>query len=105
MKKAGFKHLEGSQGLFYDKSRDVECTVYNDDFILICPPALEAKVWRQLESMIDFTDLHEPDTRYLGNYREFSHLKDGKVTTMKREVTKYLTAIVQRFLEPLAGLR
>ena len=44
MKKAGFHHLEGSPGFFDYKSLGVECTVYVDDSVLVCPPALGAKV-------------------------------------------------------------
>ncbi len=103
MKKAGFQHLEGSPGFFYDKARGVECTVYVDDFILISPPALEAKVWKQLESMIDIKDPQEPVTRYLGIYHEFTYSKDGKVTGMRREGSKYLTAVVQRYMEEIGA--
>ena len=81
MKKAGFRHLEGPPGFFYDKSRDTECTVYANDFILVCPPALEAKVWEQLADMIDFKDPPEPVTRYLGIYHEFSNGKDNEITS------------------------
>ena len=77
MKKAGFKHLEGQPGFFYNKSLGVECTVYVDDFVLVAPPALEAKVWKALSDLIDFKDPAEPVTRYLGIYHEFSYSKDN----------------------------
>ena len=103
MKKAGFHHLEGSPGFFYHKSLGVECTVYVDDFVLVCPPALEAKVWKTLSDMIDFKDPPEPVSGYLGVYHEFSYSKDGKVTSMLREGEKYLTAVVQRYMEEIGA--
>ena len=103
MKKAGFKSLEGQPGFFYNKSLGVECTVYVDDFVLVAPPALEAKVWKALSDLIDFKDPAEPVTRYLGIYHEFSYSKDNKITFLKREGTKYLTAVVQRYLEEIGA--
>ncbi len=52
MFKAGFLALEGSPAFFYYPSLGVECTVYVDDFVLIAPPAVEAKVWKILDGSL-----------------------------------------------------
>jgi len=49
MKACGFLPLEGSPGFFHSPTLDVEVVVYVDDFLLIAPPALEAKIWGMLE--------------------------------------------------------
>ena len=66
MRKAGFLALEASPGFFYDPVRDCECTVYVDDFVLVANPSVEAAVWKQLDSLIDFKDPPETISRHLG---------------------------------------
>ena len=66
MFKAGFLALECSPGFFYHPSLGVECTVYVEDFVLIAPPAVEAKVWKILDEVITFKEPPVEVTRYLG---------------------------------------
>ena len=100
MFKAGFLALECSPGFFYHPSLGVECTVYVDDFVLIAPPAVEAKVWKILDAVITFKEPPVEVTRYFGVHHLFKKLQDGTVT-MQTEAKSYLTAACKRFMEEI----
>ncbi len=97
MFKAGFLALEGSPGFFYHPKFGVECTVYVDDFVLIAPPELEAKIWKMLDAVIEFKEPAVEVSRYLGVYHHFGKLPDGTITC-KTEAKSYLTAAVKRYM-------
>ena len=95
---AGFLSLEGSPGFFYHPTLGVECTVYVDDFVLIAPPSVEAKVWKMLDAVIEFKDPAVEVSRYLGVYHHFGKQTDGTITCAT-EAKSYLTAAVKRYME------
>ncbi len=92
--------LEGSPGFFYHPTVGIECTVCVDDFVLIAPPSIEAKVWKMLDAMIEFKDPAVEVSRYLGVYHHFGKLADGTIT-MATEAKSYLTAAVKRYMEEI----
>ena len=57
-------------------------------------------MWKTLSDMIELKDPAEPATRYFGISHAFSYSKDNKITRM-REGTKYLTAVVQRYMDEI----
>ena len=79
MKQAGFLHVDGSPGFFYNPALDAEMAVYVDDVILIAPPKHEAGIWKSLEGLIEFKDPPVPVERYLGIYRHTKSLPCGTV--------------------------
>ena len=97
MYQAGFLSLEGSPGFFYHPKFGVDCTVYVDDFVLIAPPSLEAKMGKMLEAVIEFKEPAVEVSRYLGVYHDFSKLPDGTIACTT-EAKSYLTAAVKRYM-------
>ena len=101
MKACGFVPLEGSPGFFHHPKHDVEVVVYVDDFLLIAPPHLEAKIWAMLEGdpgHITFKDPAVPVDRYLGIYHHFRRLPDGTIN-MYSECEKYFQDAVRVYSE------
>jgi len=61
MKICGFLPVgEGSPGVFYHPHFGAEMVVYVDDFILVAPKDLHAKIWAKLDEHIKFKDPAAP---------------------------------------------
>ena len=90
----------GSPGVFYNPHYGAEMVVYVDDFILIAPEHLHAKIWASLDRHIKFKDPGAPVTRFLGVQHDIIHSKDG-MCSMTTEGKEYLQSAVKEYMQEI----
>ena len=90
----------GSPGVFYNPHYGAEMVVYVDDFILVAPEHLHAKIWTSLDRHIKFKDPGAPVTRFLGVQHDIIHSKDG-MCSMTTEGKEYLQSAVKEYMQEI----